>query len=173
MLFAKDMMAEQVRVFLGQRLDCAQCHNHPFEAWTQRQYWGMAGFYGRLTRLGQINGGYTAIIDDPAGGHGLYGESVKVIHPKTKVEISPTFLDGKALPESECADPRSKLAEWMTAPNNPYFAQTIVNRMWSFFFGRGIVDPVDDFRAANPPTHPALLQVLAEDFKKHGHDLRY
>ena len=61
----------------------------------------------------------------------------------------------------------------MTAPNNPYFAQTIVNRMWSFFFGRGIVDPVDDFRAANPPTHPALLKVLAEDFKKHGHDLRY
>src|SRR6185369_2171995 len=67
MPFAQDMMAEQVRVFLGRRLDCAQCHNHPFEAWSQDQFWGMAAFYGRVTRLGQINGGYTVIIDDPAG----------------------------------------------------------------------------------------------------------
>ena len=173
MPFAQDMMAEQVRVFLGRRLDCAQCHNHPFEAWSQDQFWGMAAFYGRVTRLGQINGGYTVIIDDPAGGHGLHGESVNVFHPRTKQEVQPTFLDGRLLPDNDRTDLRLRLAEWITAPTNPYFAEAIVNRMWGYFFARGIVNPVDDFRVANPPTHPELLRAMAKDFREHRYDLKH
>ena len=165
-----NMMAEQVRVFMGRRLDCAQCHNHPYESWSQNQFWGLTAFFGRLTRAGQaggIGGGGTVIFDDPEG-HGEYGEGVKVIHPRTKEEVQPVFLEGTMLPESERADLRWKLAEWMTS--HPYFAEATVNRMWGSFFGRGFVDPVDDFRLTNPPSHPELLKELAKDFKEHGYD---
>ena len=170
-----DVMAEQVRVFLGRRLDCAQCHNHPYETWSQNQFWGMTAFFGRVTQLGCINSpgcihGPPRIIDDPAG-HGMVGKGEKVIHPRTKEEVRPTFLDGELLPENELSHLRGKLAEWMTS--HPYFAEAMVNRMWGYFFGRGIVDPVDDFRLTNPPTHPELLKVLAKDFKEHGYDLKH
>ena len=160
-----DVMAEQVRVFFGRRLDCAQCHNHPYENWSQNQFWGMTAFFGRVT---QLRGG--TIIDDPAG-HGMQGQGEKVTHPRTKEEVEPRFLDGELLPESKRAALRSELAQWMTS--HPYFAEAIVNRMWSYFFGRGIVDPVDDFRLTNPPTHPELLDALEKDFKQHGHDLKH
>ena len=161
-----NMMAEQVRVFMGRRLDCAQCHNHPYESWSQNQFWGLAAFFGHLTRTGTPGEG-TVIFDDPAG-HGDYGQGEAVTHPRTKEEVQPTFLDGTVLPEEERRDPRWKLAEWMTA--HPYFAEAAVNRMWSYFFGRGIVDPVDDFRVTSPPSHPELLTELARDFKENGYD---
>jgi hypothetical protein len=165
-------MSEQVRVFMGRRLDCAQCHNHPYESWSQNQYWGMAAFFGRLTQLGDLGGnGDPVIIDDPAG-HGDRGQGAKIIHPRTREEVPPRFLDGKGLTEEERVDLRMRLAEWMTAKSNPYFAQAIVNHMWSYFFGRGIVHPVDDFRVTNPPTHPELLEALANDFREHDHDLK-
>ena len=164
-----NMMAEQVRVFMGRRLDCAQCHNHPYESWSQDQFWGLTAFFGRLTRSGSLGEG-TVIFDDPEG-HGEYGQGEKVIHPRTKAEVRPAFLGGEVLPEARRADLRLKLAEWMTS--HPYFAEATVNRIWSYFFGRGIVDPVDDFRLTNPPSHPALLKALAEDFKKHGYDRKH
>ena len=167
----QDLMAEQVRVFLGRRLDCAQCHNHPYENWSQNQYWDMAAFYGRLTHLGDLNF-LPVVVDDPAG-HGDLGQGAPLIHPRTKEEVQPRYLDGTPLPESESDDPRWKLAEWMTSPRNPYFAEAIVNRMWSYFLGRGIVHPVDDFRLTNPPTHPDLLKKLARDFVEHNYDIRY
>jgi hypothetical protein len=117
--------------------------------------------------------GATVMFDDPAGREPDYGatkESAKVIQPRTKRETPPTFLDGKPLPVSERADPRLSLAAWMTS--QPYFAETAVNRMWSYFFGRGLVDPVDDFRSTNPPTHPELLAALARDFRENRHDLK-
>ncbi len=113
------------------------------------------------------------MFDDPAGREPDYGaakESAKVIQPRTKRETSPAFLDGTPLPVTERADPRLRLAEWMTA--QPYFAETAVNRMWSYFFGRGLVAPVDDFRSSNPPTHPELLAALARDFRDDGYDLK-
>ena len=174
-------MAEAVRVFMGRRLDCAQCHNHPYEAWSQDQFWGMAAFFGRmnLIGIGEIGGGENndilgAIYEDPAGQEVETGEQLearKVIHPRTKQEVHAQFLDGRVLPEEAASDPRRKLGEWMTS--HPYFAEATVNRIWSYFFGRGIVDPVDDFRVANPPTHPSLLKALAEDFKNHQHDLKH
>ena len=166
----QDTMAEQVRVFWGQRLDCAQCHNHPYETWSQEQYWGLAAFFGRVTQLGDLGGnGDPIIIDDPAG-HGTFGQGAKVIHPRTKEEVQPAFLDGAVLPEEHRKDLRMKLAERMIA--HPYFAEAAVNRIWGYFFGRGFVDPVDDFRSTNPPTHPDLLEALARDFREHGYDLK-
>ena len=97
----------------------------------------------------------------------------KAIHPRKKDEVQPRFLDGKALPEGGQADPRAYLAEWVTSLDNPFFARASVNRMWGYFFPRGIVEPVDDFRTANPATHPELLDALAEDFKQHGYDLKH
>jgi hypothetical protein len=96
--------------------------------------------------------------------------SLKMYHPRTKTELKPTLLDGTVIKASARENPRKALAEWMVG--HPYFAEAAVNRMWSYFFGRGLVDPVDDFRSINPPTHPELLARLSEDFRSHNHDLR-
>ena len=166
-LLPEDTMVEDIRVFMGLRMDCAQCHNHPYEVWTQDQFWGMTAFYGQVSRVRDVG----MIFDDPLG-HGERREP-RVLHPRTHKEAQPRFLDGALLPESEQADPTMRLAAWVTSPNNPYFAKVIVNRMWAYFLGRGLVDPVDDFRSANPPTHPGLLEALARDFEKHGYDLKH
>jgi hypothetical protein len=97
--------------------------------------------------------------------------SLKLYHPRTKAELKPTLLDGTVIQASARENPRKSLADWMV--RHPYFAEAAVNRMWSYFFGRGLVDPVDDFRSTNPPTHPELLARLAEDFRSHQHDLRH
>ncbi len=166
----EDVMAEEVRVFLGRRLDCAQCHDHPYEAWSQDQFWGMTAFFSRLTRLGD---NLDFVMIDYPGGHGQLGKGFTMTHPRTGQEVEPRFLDGRLLPETEHSDPRMRLAEWMTSAQNPYFAEAAVNRIWSYFFGRGIVNPVDDFRASNAPTQPALLRALAGDFKEHAYDLKH
>jgi hypothetical protein len=97
--------------------------------------------------------------------------SIKLLHPRTKAEVKPALLDGTVIQGSDTVNPRRELARWMTS--HPYFAEAAVNRAWSSFFGRGIVDPVDDFRSTNPPTHPDLLEKLTQDFRDHGHDLRH
>ncbi len=171
---AADLMAESVRAFMGRRLDCAQCHNHPFEDWSQNQFWGLAAFFGKLSRTEWPGFGAAVVFDDPAGPDPDYGEppeSSKVIHPRTKELILPTFLDGRVLPSEEQLDPRLGLAKWMTS--HPYFAEAAANRIWSYFFGRGLVNPVDDFRSANPATHPGLLSALARDFREHGYNLKH
>src|SRR4029077_19623983 len=93
-------------------------------------------------------------------------------HPRTKQLVQPAFLDGSRATKSDPADLRMSLATWMTAPDNPYFARAAVNRMWGYFFGRGIVDPVDDFRSSNPPIHPELLDALARYFRQQKYDLK-
>jgi len=163
-----DNMAEQVRVFMGRRLDCAQCHNHPYETWAQDQYWGLAAFFGRLSGIGPV------LADVPGGGFakgGTTGPARPMLHPRTKAEVEPAFLDGKVLSEEKRTDLRMELAKWMTS--HPFFAEAAVNRMWGYFFGRGIVDPVDDFRSTNPATHPELLKALADDFRKNHYDLKH
>lgn len=166
----QDALAEEMRVFHGRRLDCAQCHDHPFENWAQEQFWGMAAFFKRLTFYWFLEVGTEAVVLDDAEGYSRRGNMGKVIHPRTKREVEPTFPDGIVLPLQERKDPRMALARWITS--HPNFAETAVNRMWGYFFGRGIVDPVDDFRSTNPPTHPELLKALAEDFRKQGCDLK-
>jgi hypothetical protein len=168
-----ETMAEEIRVFFGRRMDCAQCHNHPYEAWSQDQFWGLAAFFGRLFKMGDTGFEYVLFdhpLDQPMGNGDVNG-SLQLLHPRTKVPLKPTLLDGTVVESSGRENPRKALADWMV--KNSYFAEAAVNRLWSYFFGRGIVDPVDDFRSTNPPTHPELLARLAEEFRSHNHDLRH
>ncbi|MEP6533879.1 MAG: DUF1549 domain-containing protein [Bryobacteraceae bacterium] len=163
-----DVMAEEVRVFLGRRLDCAQCHNHPYENWSQDQFWGMAAFFSRVFKMGPV------VFDHPSNmdlsSKDVNG-SIQLLHPRTKAVVLPALLDGSPANLTPESNPRKELARWMTA--SPYFAEAAANRIWGQFFGRGIVDPVDDFRSTNPPTHPELLAALAADFREHDYDLRH
>ena len=167
-----EIMSEEVRVFFGRRLDCAQCHNHPYENWTQDQVWGLTAFFDRMFIMSNTLTD-SVIFDHPIhedlGSADVKG-SIKLFHPRTKVEVKPALLDGTPVAGSDLVNPRREFARWATA--HPYFAEAAVNRVWSWYFGRGLVEPVDDFRSTNPPTHPGLLEKLAEDFRTHGHDLR-
>ena len=160
------ILSEELRVYTGRRFDCAQCHDHPFEPWSQDQFWGLAAFFGNLDFIGY----YDIAFDNPAGGYGDKGQAGPLKHPRKQTVVQPAFLDGTTLPEELRPNQRRELAKWLTA--HPYFAEAIVNRVWGYFFGRGIVDPVDDFKASNPPTHPELLKSLAADFRENGHDLK-
>lgn len=156
------------QLFLGVRLDCAKCHHHPFEVWSQDDFYSLAAYFARVGHKGTglsppISGGEELIFARPTGA---------VKHPLTGKVLPPRPLIGTAREVTEEADPRASLAEWMTSPDNPYFAKVIVNRVWADFMGRGIVDPVDDLRATNPPSNGPLLDALAADFRKNGHDLK-
>ncbi len=156
------------QIFLGVRLDCAKCHHHPSEKWTQTDYYQLAAFFGQMKRKGQG-------ISAPISGEPEYwwhGGSGSVSHPVTEEVLVPKPPDGPEMPYVEGKDPREMLVDWMTGRDNPFFAKAIVNRVWSHFLGRGIVDPVDDFRVSNPPTNEPLLDWLANDFVEYGFDLK-
>ncbi|MBA4190031.1 MAG: S-layer protein [Planctomycetaceae bacterium] len=163
------------QLFLGVRLDCAKCHHHPFEVWGQDDFYSFAAFFGRIGRKGTgisapISGSEETIyLGDGTGGK-RNGSTVK--HPLTGKEMTPTPLLGQPLDIPPERDPRDVLADWVTAPENPFFAKVIVNRVWADLMGRGIVDPVDDIRATNPASNPALLDALAADFRKNKYDLK-
>ena len=163
----QDVMTEQARVFLGRRLDCAQCHDHPFDSWTQDQFWGLTGFFKNLTYFWNT----LVIVDDPIG-HEEFGTDSRLLHPRTSQEVEAVYPDGRPLPVEASADPRLRLAEWFFSSEEFLFEEAIVNRFWSYFFGRGIVNPVDDFRLTNPPSHPDLLRKLARYFRSSGYDLK-
>ena len=163
----QDVMTEQARVFLGRRLDCAQCHDHPFDSWTQDQFWGMTGFFKHLTYFWNT----MIAVDDPVG-HEEFGADSRLLHPRTKKEVEAIYPDGKPLPAEQRADPRPRLADWFTSSEEFFFEEAMVNRFWSYFFGRGIVEPVDDFRLTNPPSHASLLRKLARHFRSTGYDLK-
>ena len=152
------------QVFLGVRLECARCHNHPWEKWTQDDFWGFAGFFARM-------GVKDTYQNDESQIHlKLKGE---VVHPKTKKPVAAKYLDGPTETEGPDEDIREKLAVWMTSPDNPWFARAIVNRIVKHYLGRGLVEPVDDFRVTNPPSNEALLDALAKDFVRNGYSLRH
>jgi hypothetical protein len=160
------------QVFLGLRLACAQCHHHPYEKWGQDDYWGLAAFFGRLGRkntrvAGGLNGQplqVASLFVQPQG---------SVTNKRTNKHADFKPLDTAALIIGADVDPRQKLADWLTAKENPYFARAVVNRYWAHFFGRGIVDPLDDMRVTNPPSNPELLDELAKDFVAHGYSLKH
>jgi len=157
------------RIFLGVRLECAQCHHHPNEKWGQDDYYQLAAFFGSMKRKGQG-------ISPPISGEPEYwwfqpGGEVK--HPVTSEVMQPKAPDGPFAEIPEGEDPRKVLIRWMLEKDNPYFAQAIVNRIWKNFFGTGIVEPVDDFRDSNPPTNGPLLDWLAKDFVAHNYDLKH
>ena len=157
------------RVFLGTQLNCAQCHNHPFERWTQDDYYNWAGLFARLEY--KIVENKRKDTNDTREFKGdqvvLLKASGSVKNARTGEAATPRFLGGDA-PQGD--DELLALAEWL--PHSPMFARMQVNRVWFHLMGRGLVDPVDDFRASNPPSHPELLDALAADFAGHGYDLR-
>lgn len=153
------------QLFLGVRLECAKCHHHPFEKWSQHDFYSFAAFFGKVGRKG------TGLSPPISGGEEIVYVSTKgdVKHPVTDevLEPSPLFGDVDLVDGS---DPREALAEWMTSTENDYFAQVQVNRVWAQLMGRGIVDPVDDLRSTNPPSNPELLDALAAHFQQSGYD---
>jgi hypothetical protein len=158
------------QIFLGVRLDCARCHHHPSEKWTQEEYFQLAAFFGQMKRKGQ---GISAPISGEPEYWWYAPGGAGVQHPVTEVVMTPKPPDGPEMPYVEGQDPRAQLADWMSGSENPFFAKAIVNRIWGEFFGRGIVEPVDDFRASNPPTNEDLIEWLARDFIAHGYDLKH
>lgn len=161
---APDHATNISQLFLGVRIECAKCHNHPWEKWTQDDFYGFAAFFARV--------GIKEVYENDENAT-QYMEEGKVEQPKTKKRMDPKFLDGGAIKDSQDADIREALMDWMVSPKNQFFAKTIVNRVWKHFLGRGFVEEVDDFRITNPPTHPALLDALAQDLVAHKYDLRY
>jgi hypothetical protein len=156
------------QLFLGIRLDCARCHHHPFEVWGQDHFYRFAAYFARLGHKGQgvsppISGGEEIIYTLARG---------TVRHPVTGEVLAPRPLFGTAAEMSDERDPRQALADWIVSKDNPYFTRVLVNRVWAALMGRGLVDPVDDLRATNPPSNGPLLDALADDFRANGHDLK-
>ena len=163
---AKTMAEQTAQRFLGLRLRCAQCHDHPFDVWTQDDYYGLAAFFAKVQRGPGAPGMMNLKVEikvDPSG---------KVEHQRTHQPASPKLLGGKLVETKPEEDPRKVLADWMTAPDNPYFARAAVNYLWAQFFGKGIADPADDLSKANPPVHPELLDALAKHFVAQKFDLK-
>lgn len=151
------------QVFLGARFQCAKCHNHPFERWTQDNYYGMAAFFDRVQRSPTQRPAETMIWAKRSG---------EVVQPRTNQPVAP-WVPGVADFESAHADRRQDFVRWLLDSNNPYFARIEVNRIWSQLFHRGIVEPPDDFRDTNPPAIPELLDALAQDFIDSGYDRKH
>jgi hypothetical protein len=162
------------QVFLGARLQCARCHNHPFDHWTQNDYHSFSAFFARVQYRLKDNR-----REDNLDKHEFIGEQIvwfdregEIKHPRTGQILAPRFLAADTeLPAN--ADRLQALADWVARPDNPYFARTQVNRIWYHLLGRGIVEPNDDFRASNPPTNGPLLEALTKDFLAHRFDLRH
>jgi hypothetical protein len=161
-----DWAENTAQLFLGVRMQCARCHHHPFEKWSQEDYYSMAAFFVRLgTKRSQefgIFGQETVVYLRPNGEQTL---------PKKGSVVKPRPPDGPVMDDP--FDRRRKLAEWLTARNNSFFARNIVNRFWGYYMGRGLVEPLDDMRATNPASNPELLDALAKDFAEHGFDLKH
>jgi hypothetical protein len=160
----KEQLQDTAQVFLGVRMQCAQCHHHPYERWSQQDYYGLEAFFTRVARKPGTTPGEEAVFHRPG--------RAESHHPKTGLPVRPTLPGGPVLDLSDSDDPRQHLAGWMAAPGNPYFAKVLVNRYWKHFFGRGLVEPEDDLRLTNPATHPALLERLAASFASGGYDLK-
>jgi len=160
----KLLMENMTQVFLGTRFNCNQCHDHPFERWTQRQYYDLSAYFADVGR--QPAGGGDEIIFTMAS-------ATPVVNPDTNQAVAPKFPFTHSGMIDASASRRVQLAQWLTADQNPYFAKSAVNRYWSYFLGRGIIDPVDDIRASNPPSNPELLDALTKDFVEHRYDLKH
>jgi hypothetical protein len=166
---AEDWAESTAQVFLGIRIGCARCHHHPFEKWSQDDYYGMTAFFTRIGTKGSqefgLFGQETVVYVRPTG---------EARHPRKGMVVPPRPLDGdKKQSWDDPLDRRFRLAEWLTTKDNRLFARNLANRIWGYTIGRGLVEPLDDMRATNPPTHPALLDALAEELIRSGYDLKH
>ena len=160
----KEQLQDVSQMFLGVRLQCAECHHHPYEKWSQQDYYGFSAFFSRIGKKKSDIPGEDGIF------HKVGLASSK--NAKTGAVVKPTPLGGVEMEIAAESDPREALADWMTAPENPFFASMLVNRYWKHFFSRALVEPEDDMRVTNPPTNPALLDALASQFTDSGYNLK-
>jgi hypothetical protein len=168
-------METTAQLFMGRRVQCAKCHNHPFDRMTQDEYYSLAAFFAQVTVRTQSAPG-------ERGGRRRRGErprtvglnpEAQMVQPRTGEVMPPRLPDGAAPAAKSDADRRQSLARWLTSPTNPYFAPAMANRIWYHLMGRGIVEPVDDFRETNPSSNDPLLAALSRDLVAHGFDLRH
>ena len=164
-----DTLERVAEVFCGVRMLCARCHTHPMENWTQEDYFGLASFFNQVTpkndpRMVGVPNARAVSLQLAAG---------FATNPRSGQAQPPRFLGGIQPPVSTGTDRRVPFATWLTAPDNPMFARSLANRFWSYFFSRGIIDPVDDLRTTNPPINPELLDALTKDFIEHRFDVRH
>ena len=161
-------MEDVAQLFLGMRMACAKCHHHPFERWSQQDYYGFEAFF---SQVGLKNSKFNPNVNQP---NMVYLKTNAPVskNPRSQLDVKPMGLGGPELNISPYEDARQYLVDWMAAPENPFFAKALVNRYWKHFFGRGIVDPEDDLRVTNPPSNPELLNALAKHFLDHRFDLK-
>jgi hypothetical protein len=162
---ANEASEATAQVFFGIRLLCAKCHDHPFEKWVQTDYYGMAAFFSQVGRKPGRRREDLVVFHNEG--------TAQAQHSTTMAMVQPKLLDAAFAPAGPEQDARSRLAEWMTAKDNPFLARAAVNRFWSHLFGRGIIDPVDDIRSSNPPSNGPLLDALSKDFIDHNFDVRH
>ena len=163
-----DELAEATaQTFLGIRMQCAKCHHHPFEVYSQADYYGLAAFFTRVGSKGSNDfgalGGDTVVMVKRSG---------SIRHPRTGKTMEPRFLRGEVVDANTHRDLRRPLAAWLTSPQNRLFSRNIANRYWSYLMGVGLVEPIDDMRETNPPSNPELLDALADHLVESGFDLR-
>ena len=158
-----DLTENVTLAFLGQRITCARCHNHPLEKWTQKQYYQMANLFSRVGLKNGAEPGDTVVFAKASG---------DINHPRLLRPLEPTPLDGTPMALDSQEDRRAHFAEWLTSPKNTYFSRALVNRVWGNFMGRGIVHPVDDVRATNPASNEELFTALSKDFVASGFDVK-
>jgi hypothetical protein len=157
-------LEDTAQLFLGQRLQCAQCHHHPYEKWSQQDYYSFAAFFSQIGRKGS---------DHPTEDVIFAKRTVpSATNKKTKQSVKPAGLGAAQLEVPPDNDARQLLVDWMTSKDNRFFARSLVNRYWKHFFSRGLVDPEDDMRETNPPTNADLLDALAKHFVESGYDLK-
>ncbi|MCS6865211.1 MAG: DUF1553 domain-containing protein [Gemmataceae bacterium] len=158
------LLAENVaQVFLGTRIQCAQCHNHPFDRWTMDDYYGFAAFFGQIGYKNAQDPRELTVFNSGVG---------KTLHPVGQRPVQPKFLGGPTPEIPPGTDYRQVLADWLTHPDNPQFRRNIANIVWAHFFGKGIVEPVDDVRVSNPPSNPALLDALGSKIAEYRFDVK-
>ena len=159
-----EQLEDVAQLFLGVRMQCAQCHHHPFERWSQHDYYSMAAFFSQIGRKPTATAGEDVIFHK----RGM----AQTENKKTKQPVKPAGLGDPTLDIAPDDDPRLKLADWMGDKGNPFFAKSLVNRYWKHFFRRGLIEPEDDIRDTNPPSNPELLDALAKHFVESGFDLK-
>ena len=158
----ENLTASTARILLGVRIECAQCHDHPQGHWSREQFWSYAAFFAGLSQNRETASGVREIFDKR-----------EMTIPGSSTVVEAEFLGGGIPQWKFNVGSRVTLAEWVIAPDNPFFAKAAVNRLWAHFFGIGLVDPEDDLRKDNPPSHPELLDELARDFVAHDFDVQY
>jgi hypothetical protein len=162
MTMPEDLSRSFSQLFLGIRIQCAQCHHHPSDKWSQEDYYALAGFF---TGIGHKT--------PPGGGEIIFArKGAELPHPRTKKPVPARALGAAPVDFASIPDRRTVLAGWMAAPENPYFARAIANRLWAHYFGRGLVEPLDDLRATNPATNEPLLDELAKHLRAKKYDLK-